>query len=116
MRALQRLTSFDAEHAREIHGRNEQGSNLFHYLLSSSRAPLLLELGGFFLPLCERPLRIGPVESNAGSAVLEPIRHQQGRQRRRKTRQRTAPAAGPRLAPVHEPPPGVRIAADATVP
>src|SRR5439155_958009 len=115
IRALERLTGLDAELPREIHGRKEQVSDLFFYLFPSASDPLLFQLRSLFFHLRHRSLCIRPIEPDPGGALLEPVRHEQRRQRRRKTRQRTALAAGARLAPFDELPPRVIVAADPTL-
>src|SRR6266550_3123208 len=52
-------------------------------------------------------------QSNAGGSLLQPVRHEQGRQRGRQSREGAALPAGPRLTPFHELPPGMVIPADA---
>src|SRR5439155_10888465 len=52
-------------------------------------------------------------ESDPCRAFLQPVRHEQGRQRRREPRQCAALATGARLASLHQLPAGVVVAASA---
>ena len=101
--------------AREVHGGKQQVADFFFDRFPPPVSRFPFQFGGLFFHFRQRSLRVRPIEPDPRGALLQPVRHQQGRERRRQTGQRAPFSAGPRLAPLHELPAAVIAAARATL-